>query len=98
MKMEQPTYTTSRAEGVVPIFFTSVVFGGKTYVGNAGRNKRDAEQFGARTVIQWLLGLFSLVVHMNVSWRKMVKYSFRKKLINVSSMICRPVWDMHCYG
>lgn len=56
MKLELPKYTTSRSEGSLPVFISTVVFNGNTYSGDAGRNKRDAEQLGARVVIQWILG------------------------------------------
>jgi len=57
MKMELPTYTTSKSEGPLPTFITTVVFDGKNYRGGAGRSKKEAEQLGARTVIEWILGL-----------------------------------------
>jgi len=57
MKMELPTYTTSKSEGPLPSFITTVVFDGNTYRGGTGRSKREAEQLGARTVIEWILGL-----------------------------------------
>ncbi|OVA05827.1 Double-stranded RNA-binding domain [Macleaya cordata] len=56
MNLEKPTYTTTQSEGLLPVFISSLVFDGKTYTGTAGRNKKDAEQLAARTVIQSILG------------------------------------------
>ncbi|KAF8378626.1 hypothetical protein HHK36_029975 [Tetracentron sinense] len=55
MNLEKPTYTTTRSEGLLPIFISSLVFDGKTYTGGACRNKKEAEQLAARTVIQTIL-------------------------------------------
>ncbi|ONK60826.1 uncharacterized protein A4U43_C08F23100 [Asparagus officinalis] len=56
MRMGLPTYTTSQLAGLFPTFISSVVFDGKMYVGGPGRSKQEAEQFGARTVIDRILG------------------------------------------
>ncbi|ONK81366.1 uncharacterized protein A4U43_C01F28280 [Asparagus officinalis] len=56
MRMGLPTYTTSQLAGLFPTFISSVVFDGKMYVGGPGRSKKEAEQFGARTVIDHILG------------------------------------------
>lgn len=54
-KISFPVYTTSNVEGMLPMFKTSVTFDGNTFNGSLSRNKKDAEQFGARSVIQWIL-------------------------------------------
>ncbi|XXG83973.1 hypothetical protein AAC387_Pa10g1602 [Persea americana] len=56
MNLEKPTYVTSQPEGLLPIFISSLVFNGRTYIGGPGRSKREAEQLAARTVIQSILG------------------------------------------
>ncbi|XP_050230561.1 double-stranded RNA-binding protein 4-like [Mercurialis annua] len=56
MRLEKPTYKTVKQEAVLPYFVSSLVFNGVTYTGNAGRNKKEAEQLTARTAIMSLLG------------------------------------------
>lgn len=56
MNLEKPTYTTVQPEGLLPVFISSLVFNGVTYTGNAGRNKKEAEQLAARSVILSILG------------------------------------------
>lgn len=56
MNLEKPTYTTVQPEGLLPVFVSSLVFNGVTYTGDAGRNKKEAEQLAARTVILSILG------------------------------------------
>ena len=56
MNLEKPTYTTVQPEGLLPVFVSSLVFSGVTYTGDAGRNKKEAEQLAARAVILSILG------------------------------------------
>ncbi|XP_072998507.1 double-stranded RNA-binding protein 4-like isoform X1 [Typha latifolia] len=56
MNLDRPTYKTSQSEGLLPIFVSSVVFDGKSYLGGGGKNKKEAEQIAARTVIESILG------------------------------------------
>ncbi|XP_024024283.1 double-stranded RNA-binding protein 1 [Morus notabilis] len=56
MSMEMPTYNTIKPEGLLPVFNSSLVFNGASYTGGAGKNKKEAEQLAARTVILSLLG------------------------------------------
>ncbi|XP_020241263.1 uncharacterized protein LOC109819779 isoform X3 [Asparagus officinalis] len=56
MNLELPRYTTSKSGAHFSTFITSVFFDGKTYKGVPARSKRDAEQLGARTVVDWILG------------------------------------------
>ncbi|XVE72196.1 hypothetical protein DITRI_Ditri11bG0019600 [Diplodiscus trichospermus] len=55
MNLEMPTYNTTRSEGLIPLFASSLVFNGVTYSGETGRNKKEAEQLAARAVILSLL-------------------------------------------
>ncbi|XP_068638261.1 double-stranded RNA-binding protein 4-like isoform X2 [Aristolochia californica] len=59
MNLPKPSYSTSQSGNLLPIFTSSLVFDGKTYVGNPGKNKKEAEQKAARTVIQYILGTSS---------------------------------------
>ncbi|CAL5366507.1 unnamed protein product [Camellia sinensis] len=56
MHLEKPTYNTIRSEGLLPVFVSSLVFDGVTYTGEAGKNKKEAEQLAARAVILSILG------------------------------------------
>ncbi|XP_043695694.1 double-stranded RNA-binding protein 4-like [Telopea speciosissima] len=55
MSLEKPSYKTTQSEGLLPLFFSSLSFNGKLYTGSAGKNKKEAEQLAARTVIQSIL-------------------------------------------
>lgn len=57
MNLEMPTYSTIQSEGLLPTFISSLVFSGESYTGEAGRNKKEAEQLAARAVILSLLGI-----------------------------------------
>ncbi|KAG0485637.1 hypothetical protein HPP92_009716 [Vanilla planifolia] len=54
-KMDKPTYTTSQEQGLLPSFVTTVTFDGITYVGSAGKSKKEAEQNAACIVIDSIL-------------------------------------------
>ncbi|XP_044468195.1 double-stranded RNA-binding protein 1-like isoform X2 [Mangifera indica] len=54
--LEKPSYTTTRPNGLLPVFVSSVVFDGDTYTGEPGKNKKEAEQLAARAAIISLLG------------------------------------------
>lgn len=56
MNIGMPTYKTSRVEGLLPVFTSSVTFGGRSYTGVIGKSKKEAEQLGARAVIESILG------------------------------------------
>ncbi|KAK9272942.1 hypothetical protein L1049_003321 [Liquidambar formosana] len=56
MNLEKPIYNTIQSEGLLPVFISSLVFNGVTYTGVAARNKKEAEQLGARAVILSILG------------------------------------------
>ncbi|CAK7339051.1 unnamed protein product [Dovyalis caffra] len=64
MNLKMPTYNTVQPPGLLPVFVSTLVFNGVSYTGNTGRNKKEAEQLAARTVILSLLGTLSLVLQM----------------------------------
>ncbi|KAL9381344.1 hypothetical protein Peur_027001 [Populus x canadensis] len=53
---EKPTYNTVQSPGLLPVFISTLVFDGVSYTGDAGRNKKEAEQLAARAVILSLIG------------------------------------------
>ncbi|KAF6143042.1 hypothetical protein GIB67_041110, partial [Kingdonia uniflora] len=55
MKLDVATYTTAQAEGMLPIFKSTVVFGCKSFQGGCARSKKDAEQLAAGTIIRDIL-------------------------------------------
>lgn len=57
MNLEMPTYNTIQPQGLLPVFISSLVFNGEMYTGEAGRNKKEAEQLAARAVILSILGM-----------------------------------------
>ncbi|KAL7190779.1 hypothetical protein ACSBR2_022957 [Camellia fascicularis] len=54
--LEKPTYNTIQPGGLLPVFVSSLIFNGVMYTGEAGRNKKEAEQLAARAVILSVLG------------------------------------------
>ncbi|XP_020571921.1 double-stranded RNA-binding protein 4-like isoform X2 [Phalaenopsis equestris] len=64
LKKGRPSYTTSQQDGLLPIFTTTVIFDGNTYVGFAGRSKREAEQNAACVVIDSILENSATVTDM----------------------------------
>ncbi|KAE8023326.1 hypothetical protein FH972_009035 [Carpinus fangiana] len=59
MNLEMPTYNTiNQMQKRLPPFISSLVFNGVSYIGEAGRNKGQAEILAARAVILSLLGSF----------------------------------------
>jgi hypothetical protein len=61
MNLEMPTYNTiNQMQKRLPPFTSSLVFNGVSYIGEAGRNKGQAEVLAARTVILSLLGIHFL--------------------------------------
>ncbi|XP_059439005.1 double-stranded RNA-binding protein 4-like [Corylus avellana] len=57
MNLARPTYSTiQQQEALHPVFTSSLLFNGVSYIGEAGKNKKEAEQLAARAVILSLLG------------------------------------------
>ncbi|KAF8010236.1 hypothetical protein BT93_J1004 [Corymbia citriodora subsp. variegata] len=54
MNLEMPNYTTIRPQGAAPVFVSSLLFNGVTYIGGVGKSKKEAEQLAARAAIQSL--------------------------------------------
>ncbi|XP_057959537.1 double-stranded RNA-binding protein 4-like isoform X2 [Malania oleifera] len=66
-----PTYTVSQMGESRPAFLSSVVFDGKTYTGDVGRSKIEAEQRAARAAIRSLLVQVQVYLQTakNQGWR-----------------------------
>lgn len=60
MKLERPTYNTSPGGGTFPVFVSSVVFNGQSYIGDPAKSKKEAERMAARAVIESILGMHNL--------------------------------------
>ena len=60
---EKPTYNSVQLPGPLPVFISTLVFDDVSYTGDAGRNKKEAEQLAARTVILSLLGTLTYTVN-----------------------------------
>ncbi|EXB96955.1 Double-stranded RNA-binding protein 4 [Morus notabilis] len=56
MNIQMPTYNTIKLEGLLPVFNYSLVLYGVSYTGGASKNKKEAEQLAAHTIILSLLG------------------------------------------
>ncbi|KAI3462604.1 hypothetical protein Pfo_019267 [Paulownia fortunei] len=57
MNLKPPTYVTNESKAMLPIFVSSLVLNGVTFVGDAGKNKKEAEQFAARSAILSILAI-----------------------------------------
>ncbi|CAL5349160.1 unnamed protein product [Camellia sinensis] len=55
MHLEKPTYNTTRSVGLLPPRVSALVFNSVTYTGEAGKNKKEAEQLAARKVVLSIL-------------------------------------------
>ncbi|KAJ0989108.1 hypothetical protein J5N97_007464 [Dioscorea zingiberensis] len=55
VNLNRPIYTTVQSESLIPMFVSTLVFGGKSYTGGAGKNKKEAEQLAARAAIEFIL-------------------------------------------
>ncbi|XP_059652171.1 double-stranded RNA-binding protein 4-like isoform X2 [Cornus florida] len=73
MKLEKPSYSTIQQAVLLPAFVSSCVFNGGTYTGNAGKNKKEAEQLAARTVILSILDDSNLSMVIS----EIIKFKFR---------------------
>ncbi|GAB2288931.1 hypothetical protein Dimus_023237 [Dionaea muscipula] len=51
-----PSYTTEQTEVLLPMFTSSLIFNGVKYTGEAARNKKEAEQLTAKSVLLSILG------------------------------------------
>ncbi|RVW24912.1 Double-stranded RNA-binding protein 4 [Vitis vinifera] len=91
MNLEKPTYTTVQPEGLLPVFVSSLVFNGVTYTGDAGRNKKEAEQLAARTVILSILGNNLYMLEYEIvpdSLQDLCKISPCVRVDSVSKHVC----------
>ncbi|KAF6163539.1 hypothetical protein GIB67_002544 [Kingdonia uniflora] len=53
--LKLPTYTTAQTDGMPPAFISTVAFGGKPFQGASGKNKKEAENLAAGTVMKYIL-------------------------------------------
>ncbi|XP_050211118.1 double-stranded RNA-binding protein 4-like [Mercurialis annua] len=72
MMLRTPKYTTVQKEKMRPVFFSRLLFDGKTYSGEVCASKKDAEQFVARVAIQSLVGTDSGVLREIVNSKSKV--------------------------
>ncbi|KAJ4973535.1 hypothetical protein NE237_006709 [Protea cynaroides] len=73
MNFEKPSYKTTQSEGLLPVFVSSLSFNGKIYTGSAGKNKKEAEQLAARSVLQSILGESDSGTHLSEIIKSKVK-------------------------
>ncbi|KAL7131730.1 hypothetical protein ABFS83_12G023800 [Erythranthe nasuta] len=86
MNIDLPSYLTNESKELsVPVFGSSLNFGGVTYVGPAGRNRKEAEQFAARSAI-----LSILESESDTTMSEIVRSKFRfydAKTVNNSTVV-----------
>lgn len=63
--LESPQYTTTQAGQLHPVFVSTLVFIGKSYTGQVGKSKKEAEQLAAFATVQSLLGTLKYRLMMN---------------------------------
>ncbi|CAN4079892.1 unnamed protein product [Withania somnifera] len=51
MNLEKPTYQTVQSAALLPVFKSTSVFNGTHYIGETGKNKKEAEQLAARAAV-----------------------------------------------
>ncbi|GFP78832.1 double-stranded RNA-binding protein 4 [Phtheirospermum japonicum] len=68
----KPTYATNETEAFIPMFVSSLQLNDVTYVGQASKNKKEAEQSAARAAILSILGSES-----STSMSEIVKSKFK---------------------
>ncbi|EXB96956.1 Double-stranded RNA-binding protein 4 [Morus notabilis] len=87
MNMEMPTYNTIKPEGLLSVFNSSLVLNGVSYTGGAGKNKKEAAQLAACTVILSLLGDSKMGRVLNDIIKSKVKlYDALHKVSNLSTV------------
>ncbi|EYU41334.1 hypothetical protein ABFS82_12G026000 [Erythranthe guttata] len=86
MNIDLPSYLTNESKELsVPVFGSSLNLGGVTYVGAAGRNRKEAEQFAARSAI-----LSILESESDTTMSEIVRSKFRfydAKTVNNSAVV-----------
>ncbi|KAG4975119.1 Double-stranded RNA-binding protein 4 [Glycine soja] len=95
LKVEKPAYNTVQLEGLLPLFVSSMTFQGTTYVGDAARSKKEAEQLAARNAITSILdgatsGLLYETIKSKYSTFGAVR-STKSECINASSAVVEHV-------
>ncbi|XP_011097127.1 double-stranded RNA-binding protein 4 isoform X1 [Sesamum indicum] len=86
MNLQLPTYVTNESKAMLPIFVSSLVLNGVTYVGEAGKNKKEAEQFAARSAILSILDSESSTTMSEIVKSKFKLYDALKTVMDSSSV------------
>ncbi|KAL0424059.1 UNVERIFIED_CONTAM: Double-stranded RNA-binding protein 4 [Sesamum radiatum] len=86
MNLQPPTYVTNESKAMLPIFVSSLVLNGVTYVGEAGKNKKEAEQFAARSAILSILDSESSTTMSEIVKSKFKLYDALKTVMDSSSV------------
>jgi len=89
-----PKYSTklSESQGSLPVYVSTVIVGGKSFVSDGGRNKREAEQFAARTALQSLRGKHSLISMFRFATYRKISFGSSVTVLNLklAHPTCRP--------
>ncbi|KAL6587801.1 hypothetical protein OROMI_000779 [Orobanche minor] len=80
MNRSAPTYTTNMTEAFLPMFVSSLQFDGVTYTGQAGKTKKEAEQFAACAAVLSILGSESSSTMSEIVKSKFKLYDALKKV------------------
>ncbi|PIM99925.1 hypothetical protein CDL12_27573 [Handroanthus impetiginosus] len=80
MNLKPPTYVTNESKAMLPIFVSSMVLNGVTYIGAPGKSKKEAEQFAARSAILSILDSESCTTMSEIVKSK---FKFYDALMNV---------------
>ncbi|KAK4416423.1 Double-stranded RNA-binding protein 4 [Sesamum alatum] len=86
MNLKPPTYVTNESKAVLPLFVCSLILNGATYVGDAGKNKKEAEQFAARAAILSILDTESGTTMSEIVKSKFKLYNAMKPVKDSSSV------------
>ncbi|KAI3451827.1 hypothetical protein Pfo_008492 [Paulownia fortunei] len=86
MNLKAPTYVTNESKAVLPIFVSSLILNGITFIGDAGKNKKEAEQFAARAAVLSILDTESGTTMSEIVKSKFKFYDALKKVKDSSSV------------
>ncbi|KAK7310475.1 hypothetical protein RJT34_08027 [Clitoria ternatea] len=79
LNMEKPSYNTVYQGPLLPVFISSLVFNGTSYIGDIARSKTDAKQSAARAAILSILGNLNLgTMLIGISKSKSMLYNKHK--------------------
>ncbi|KAK4426554.1 Double-stranded RNA-binding protein 4 [Sesamum alatum] len=83
---QPPAYVTNESKAMLPIFVSSLSLNGVTYFGDAGKNKKEAEQFAARSAILSILDSESSTTMAEIVRSKFKLYDALKQVKDSSSV------------